>query len=604
MPNDALLSVQELRLSDSERVLLNGLSLEVERGSIHALVGDHSSGKTSLAEAIAGLKPAFTGRLLLENRPFHAHSPHQASRHGIELICQSPRLIPSLNVFDNIFPRRRLKKHLVFNNWVQMRKLAEDKLRRFSVEVDLHSSIMQCSTNSRVLIYIIKSLSLPSKLLIVDEVTRLLTPGQIEILQDELAVTSRKGTTILYITRNVSEVHEFANRISFMQDGKVVETTDTSNLDKLELVRISYSRLHKRVELERENFELFYLKSFYEAIVDSLPMPVLITNPDGNIVYLNSAITDRIPVREEEIVNTNIREMIDFSPEERPLTGDRTYWGQLEIRKLGPTTLKVRQGIKIQSLYIIPIIDSENSVLGSMFLFDDTPDGVNVELKQQLIRLKRTIPFFAHEIRNPLSIIGNFLRLIRQEANNPEMIGYLSWIEKELNRVRTLVQRLVEDNSPADPTSNCSEVDPRLMVDEIFGLVKPSIGQKRITFINEADSGICLHHDEEALKEVLLNLIINAIEAIDVEGLITVTTERLSSRNGECVLLRVSDTGVGIVPGDFERLFTPFYTTKSGNEDRGLGLSICRDIVESWGGYIEVESTTGRGSTFSVHLPA
>jgi len=115
--------------------------------------------------------------------------------------------------------------------------------------------------------------------------------------------------------------------------------------------------------------------------------------------------------------------------------------------------------------------------------------------------------------------------------------------------------------------------------------------------------------DRQQIKQVLLNLFINAIEAMsDRGGELIVRTHRLSKAPGDTwVQMEVTDTGCGIAPADLEHIFDPFYTTKHESQERegtGLGLTIVHQIVQEHGGHIEVKSALGRGTTFLVNLPA
>nr|MBA3258228.1 hypothetical protein [Gemmatimonadales bacterium] len=109
--------------------------------------------------------------------------------------------------------------------------------------------------------------------------------------------------------------------------------------------------------------------------------------------------------------------------------------------------------------------------------------------------------------------------------------------------------------------------------------------------------------DSEQLTQVLMALMLNALDAMEEAGQLTVRTGRSRTR-GDQVVLEVGDTGVGIAPAQQSKIFEPFYTTKSPGRGTGLGLSICYGIVEDHRGRIEVESAPGRGSTFRVFLPA
>jgi signal transduction histidine kinase len=111
-----------------------------------------------------------------------------------------------------------------------------------------------------------------------------------------------------------------------------------------------------------------------------------------------------------------------------------------------------------------------------------------------------------------------------------------------------------------------------------------------------------VHMDQERMKQVFLNLMLNAIQAMPTGGTLTVSTRATTIRSTPHVELRVTDTGAGISEENLERLFTPFFTTK-GHEGSGLGLLTCHQVVDEHRGVISVESVVGRGTTFVVSLP-
>ena len=169
MASENLLVADNVGLLVGERRILDCVNLVVRTGEIHALVGDHGSGKTTFAEILAGLESRFTGKLLFQDQILKAHNPSHAFALGIETIFQTPKLFSSLTVLDNIFPKRRFVKNFIFQDQSKMKEVAQEKLNKFSVKACLSSNITQCSANDQTLIYIIKSLCLPTKLLIVGD---------------------------------------------------------------------------------------------------------------------------------------------------------------------------------------------------------------------------------------------------------------------------------------------------------------------------------------------------------------------------------------------------------------------------------------------------
>jgi signal transduction histidine kinase len=206
----------------------------------------------------------------------------------------------------------------------------------------------------------------------------------------------------------------------------------------------------------------------------------------------------------------------------------------------------------------------------------------------------------AHEVRNPLNSISLQLVLLSRRLNRlegearEEMAALVESARGEIDRLDGLVEEFLSLSS-IDRLA-LSETDPRAVVREVSAMMTPVARQKNIAVVEDlADSLAPLRLDPEKMKQVLLNLARNGIEAMPQGGTLTLTTRA----SAEAVVIQVADTGVGIEPG--LEIFSFFTTTK--RDGTGLGLPIARRIVEAHGGTLTCESAPGHGTTFSVTLP-
>ena len=206
----------------------------------------------------------------------------------------------------------------------------------------------------------------------------------------------------------------------------------------------------------------------------------------------------------------------------------------------------------------------------------------------------------AHEFNNPICGIRNVLDGLKRRAilggEDLQMVGLAL---RECERIARLTKDLQSFNRPT--TGKETQVDVHAALEDILLLCRKNLKNKRISLVKEfAPSLPGIQAVEDQLKQVFLNLLTNAEEAITAEtGVITVKTE---VRQGY-VAVRFQDSGQGIAPENQERIFEPFFSTKSAVKGTGLGLSVSYGIVTRHGGTIEVESTPGIGSTFTVLLP-
>jgi signal transduction histidine kinase len=204
----------------------------------------------------------------------------------------------------------------------------------------------------------------------------------------------------------------------------------------------------------------------------------------------------------------------------------------------------------------------------------------------------------AHEINNPLGGLFNCLQMLKQNGDNPEFrTKYMELIREGLDRIESTVSKLLwmarkAEHSPAD-------VKIGSVVESVYSLVEYKLRKGRITFESEIPDDLHIFIDPHDFQQLLLNLFINAIQAMRDGGLLAVRGYREDSS----VKIEVKDTGCGIMQEDIGRIFDPFFTTKPTGEGTGLGLWLTYEIVRNYGGEILVESTLGKGSRFTLSLP-
>lgn len=205
----------------------------------------------------------------------------------------------------------------------------------------------------------------------------------------------------------------------------------------------------------------------------------------------------------------------------------------------------------------------------------------------------------AHEINNPLGGIFNCLRMLKQNGGDPELREkYLDLVREGMDRIESTVSKLLWMSRKAEHAP--VETNIRSAVERVHAFVKYKIGKGGITFRNQVPEDLDCIFDVHDLQQLLLNLFINAIHAMDSGGVLTVK----ASRDNEAVAIEVVDTGCGIPPEHVGRVFDPFFTTKPTGEGTGLGLWLTYEIVRNYDGDIAVESAVGTGSRFIMHFPA
>jgi signal transduction histidine kinase len=206
----------------------------------------------------------------------------------------------------------------------------------------------------------------------------------------------------------------------------------------------------------------------------------------------------------------------------------------------------------------------------------------------------------SHEIRNPLNIIAGsiyYLRELLRDLERPKVHEYLGSVEDEVRRATTLVEKLLDFARPAP--GPLEPVDLNVVVERSLPLIAKLVEKRALALETRFTPGIpAIEGNGAELQQVLVNLLLNAAQALEPGGKIEVTT---APDGDDGVRVEVADTGPGIAPADLERLFEPFFTRRP--DGTGLGLYVCWGIVERHGGRIDVHSRPGEGARFTVRLP-
>jgi two-component system NtrC family sensor kinase len=205
-----------------------------------------------------------------------------------------------------------------------------------------------------------------------------------------------------------------------------------------------------------------------------------------------------------------------------------------------------------------------------------------------------------HELNTPLSVITAAAQLIMREEGLPEhVMELIERIGGETQRLSRM-SRGILTFSRLD-SGNSGEADINLILEDVLQLLAYEVRKRSITVIQLFDHSLpILTIDAGRLKQVFINLVMNALQAMKVGG--TLTLRSMYSGDTFCEV-RVSDTGHGIPEDALPKVFEPFYTTKEAGEGTGLGLFVTREIIKAMGGSISVESTPGLGTCFSLKLP-
>ncbi|HLN30770.1 MAG TPA: ATP-binding protein [Gemmataceae bacterium] len=236
--------------------------------------------------------------------------------------------------------------------------------------------------------------------------------------------------------------------------------------------------------------------------------------------------------------------------------------------------------------------------------------STEAELRQQLLQAQRLSTMgelassVAHEFNNILTTIINYAKLgLRSSSSEAARVEALEKILKGSQRAATIVSSML--GFARNSAAHREIADISKLVEEVLILTEKDLSKHHVQVDRKFHGGVRVPVVAGQIEQILLNLIINARQAMPRGGRLSIDIRE--NRQTQMAEIRVSDTGVGIPPEQLRLIFEPFYTTKEpdehGHGGSGLGLSVCRQIIEQHHGRIRVESVVGKGSTFTVKLP-
>ncbi len=222
---------------------LDGVSLEVMPGEVHALLGENGAGKSTLMKILAGAQPLDTGEILIHGQTVHIDSPQKAMSLGISIIYQEFNLAPSLSVAENIFLGREPRS--IIPGMIDFKTLyrnAQEQIDRLRVRMDVHTPVAQLSVAQQQMVEVAKATSRKSSIIIMDEPSAPLTDHELEALFDLIKRLKNEGVSIIYISHRLEEVFEICDRVTIMRDGRHIYTGEVEGLTRDEIVRYMVGR--------------------------------------------------------------------------------------------------------------------------------------------------------------------------------------------------------------------------------------------------------------------------------------------------------------------------------------------------------------------------
>jgi len=357
-------------------------------------------------------------------------------------------------------------------------------------------------------------------------------------------------------------------------------------------------------EVQRRAGELEQLKEYSENIVESITAGVMVLDAGGHVQSWNRSLAEMHGIEPEEAAGHTACELFPAS----------------FCKVLGEATEKVRRGLepltsayriplrthdgadRVVTLSVAPLVGEEGDE-GTVVIIDDVTERTEMETKLQQAEKLTSVGLLAagvaHEVNTPLAGISAYVQMLQRKLPDTDPRGaILEKIEKQTFRASRIVNSLL--NFSRQETGEFRRVDLNHVVDETLALAEIQLRKKQIVVETTCDEDVSVHGDPIKLQQVLMNLLLNARDAMPQGGALNISTIR---HNGTAIL-QVSDSGTGIDAETIDKVYDPFFTTKGIGKGTGLGLSVSYGIIQEHHGSITVDSVPGEGTVFKISLPA
>ena len=341
------------------------------------------------------------------------------------------------------------------------------------------------------------------------------------------------------------------------------------------------------------------IKAFSDNVVENMPIGLIALDDQQRIAAFNHTAESLMQLSFQDVIGKRADQILppELGAEINcPAIQDQVIEKEIDCTVADGHVVPLELGASL-------LTDQSGTHLGYVILFKDLTEvralRLEIERSQRLASVGRLAAGVAHEIRNPLSSIKGFATYFKQRYREvPEDQQTANIMIQEIDRLNRVVSQLLEFARPVTVAPKSSSLD--VLVKDSLRLIERLAQDNQIT-INTRSTAVNdeIHIDPDRLNQVLLNLYLNAIEAMEPGGKLLIEISEGEKNSG--LIIQISDSGQGIPAENLSKIFDPYFSTKLSGT--GLGLAIAHNIVEALGGVIEVTSEAGQGTSFTIQLP-
>ncbi len=383
-----------------------------------------------------------------------------------------------------------------------------------------------------------------------------------------------------------------------------------TNFDKsdLEFFNIIVNNIAFSIENAQLYEEMLDIKNFNSNIINSISNGVITTDLRGQILSINNSAKFILNIApKKNYINNNIKQVLNkLDKKETVLQALARKENLLNLESI----LCLDDGSERTLIISISVLNNTNNeIIGFVISADDISEKKilerQVQRNEQLAALGELAAGLAHEIKNPLTSIKGFSQILPNKLDDKKfLLKFSNIIKTESDRLNKIIEGLLQFARPKGEKLENHLIEK--IINNVLDLMRFQLNKNNIKVNIELTDMPKVYCDQNQIQQVFINIILNAIQAMPDKGKLTVRNELLVRKSPENLFYEfnavyISDIGPGIPEKHREKLFNPFYTTKS--KGTGLGLSISYRIISEHKGFIEVFSKVGKGTTFVIYLP-
>jgi signal transduction histidine kinase len=370
---------------------------------------------------------------------------------------------------------------------------------------------------------------------------------------------------------------------------------DESRRDEYGLVSLKIANLGRQIRDSREIFSA--LKDNVDQLMSKLQDGLMLFARDSRVVLVSAPVESFLGRPRVELLGHTVHQVFD---QDSPL-GAALLEAFERRRPLSQREFEAAGGKRVQ--VSLDFVQERTSQIGALLIMRDTESvrriGDEIEMSRRLSASGRLTRGVAHEVKNPINAIVLHLQLLRNKLSQqePDTRRHMDIIDTEIRRLDRVVQTLVDFTRPRD--LRLEEIDLRRLMEDVAQLAAPDAEQHGVTIVRHMpEQRLPIKVDIDLMKQALLNVVINGIQAMPQGGLLTISARR----ENNAVVAEIRDEGAGIPQDVHDKIFELYFTTKK--DGSGIGLAQTYQILQWHYGSVDFESNAGTGTVFRFHIPA